>query len=350
MILDDSKQIYGQAVSAPLARYRFRVIVALAIGLTAGFVFYLCWTRAGATHPDLWEPWFGARALVAGIDPYPIVGPGRAQPNEFLFIYPLTASVMVLPLAWLSLLMASCLFVGASSALLAYAVTKDGWHRLILFISVPFAAALWGAQWSTIFSAAFLLPGLAWAYVAKPSTGAALLMATWSARAWAVAIAGGLIFTVAAMVFFPQWPLEWLATLKANTSHMTPPVLRPGGFIALVALLRWRRPEARLIAFLSLVPQTALWYEALPLLLVPKSRRETIALSLLTSLPILYEANFGLADGSFDVYPRGMQLALFAYLPAVIMVLRRRNEGSLPSWFRLPAYPRRESGAIVTDV
>ena len=84
-----------------------------------------------------------------------------------------------------------------------------------------------------------------------------------------------------------------------------------------------------MVAFLSLIPQTALWYEALPLLLVARSLRESLALSILTSLPSLYEARYGLGDGTFDVYPTGFQMALFAYLPCVVMVLRRANEAPM---------------------
>lgn len=296
-----------------------------------GAIIYFVWSHPSTARPDLWEPWIGARVILSGRNPYSLVGPGQPFPNEFLFIYPLTSSVLVIPLAGFSLNLATAIFVGISSALLAYAVTRDGWDRLILFFSVPFAAAAWGGQWSILFSAAFILPGFAWAYAAKPSIGAAMLLAMWSRRAWMVAIVGGIILALAAAVAVPQWPLEWLSAVRANTSHMTPPMFRTGGLVALLAMLRWKRPEARLIVLLALAPQTALWYEVVPLLLIARTRLETIALTVVTSLPILYEAKFGLGDGTFDVYPRGAQLAFFAYLPCVIMVLLRPNEGSVAS-------------------
>lgn len=139
----------------------------------------------------------------------------------------------------------------------------------------------------------------------------------------------GSLLVVIGLVLVPQWPAEWLEALK-STGHMTPPILRPGGLVALLALLRWRRPEARLIVALSCVPQSSHWYEVVPLLLVPATLLQSVAFSFSSSLPIIWEVHTGFGDGTFDLYPRSFQVALFAYLPAVIMVLRRPNVGELP--------------------
>lgn len=138
-----------------------------------------------------------------------------------------------------------------------WAVTADGWHRLPLFLSFPFLAAAWGGQWSLILSAAFFLPGLGWLFIAKPSLGAAFVISTSSRKTLLVATIGALVLSLIAFLVVPSWFAEWLTALK-SIDHMTPPVLKPGGVIALLGLLRWRRPEARLIAALSCVPQTAL--------------------------------------------------------------------------------------------
>ena len=54
-------------------------------------------------------------------------------------------------------------------------------------------------------------------------------------------------------------------------THIRPPLLYWGGPLMLLALLRWRRPEARLLAALSCVPHTPELYESLYLFLVPAS-------------------------------------------------------------------------------
>lgn len=282
--------------------------------------------RHPMTQPDFWQPWFGATAALAGLDPYQLVGPGREYPHEFRFLYPLTASVAVLPFSFLPFQFAIALFTGGSAALLAFALTRDGhYYPLMTFLSVPFVSAAWAGQWSILLSAAFLLPWLAWGWVCKPTIGLAMLAARCRRQDLHIAAIGALILVSVGTLLVPKWPGEWVENIWANTGHMTAPVMRPLGFVALAALLRWRRPEARLVALLSLVPQTPLWYEAVPLFLVPRSFREFLVLLLSTSLPMFYEVMFGGGDGSYDVWPLGAQLALFGHLPAVVMVLARPN-------------------------
>ena len=305
-------------------------MVSLGIATIAGVIVFLAWDRPTDLRPDFWQPWFGARSLLSGRDPYPLVGPGRAFVHEFPFLYPLTSSIAVLPLGLLKPGAATALFVAISTGLLAFGVTRDGWYRLPSFLSFPLVSAAWGGQWSPILTAAFCLPALAWLYAAKPTIGIALLIAEGSRKSFLIAAAGGSLLVVIGLVLVPQWPAEWLEALK-STGHMTPPILRPGGLVAFLALLRWRRPEARLIVALSCVPQSSHWYEVVPLLLVPATLLQSVAFSFSSSLPIIWEVHTGFGDGAFDLYPRSFQVALFAYLPAVIMVLRRPNAGELPA-------------------
>ena len=115
------------------------------------------------------------------------------------------------------------------------------------------------------------------------------------------------------------------------------PVTRPGSFLALLCLLRWRRPEARLVAALACVPQTPMLYEAVPLFLVPRTVFEAATLVVLsfaamTLTAVSRQGGFGIAPGNWDI-------ALFLlYAPCTAMVIRRPNVGSLPSWIesRLP--------------
>jgi hypothetical protein len=117
---------------------------------------------------------------------------------------------------------------------------------------------------------------------------------------------------------------------------MVPVVARPGGFLLLLALSRWRRPEARLLAAMACVPQTLGLYETLPLFLIPRTRWQGYALAGLS-----YVAAFA----QVAAVPRlsGMSLdAMFAarwpfifvclYCPALVMVLLPRPvENPAPS-------------------
>ncbi len=95
--------------------------------------------------------------------------------------------------------------------------------------------------------------------------------------------------------------------------------------MALLALFKWRRPEARLIVFLSLVPQTNLWYEVVPLLVIGATLRQSVLLAASTSLPIALRILAAEPGATIPVYPQGFELALFAYLPAIALVLMRPN-------------------------
>ena len=65
---------------------------------------------------------------------------------------------------------------------------------------------------------------------------------------------------------------------------MTAPVtyVTAGGPLILLALLRWRRPEARLLVALGCIPHTTMLYEALPLFLVARRWQEGVLLAALS--------------------------------------------------------------------
>jgi hypothetical protein len=102
----------------------------------------------------------------------------------------------------------------------------------------------------------------------------------------------------------------------------------PGGALVLLALLRWRRPEARLLAAMACIPLTASWYEALPLLLIGQTKRECQVLSLLSSAGYATAGLFLAHDEFVEVrYVRSLMLA-FCFFPALVTVLRRTNTAS----------------------
>ena len=324
-----------------------RVAVSAVIGLLAGALHYAQHITE-SHHTDFGPTWFGARSIIAGVNPYELVGPGLPFDWPWSLLYPATGMVAALPLAGLSERLASVFFVSVSSALLAYAVSRTGWHRLPLFLSASFVVAAKSAQWSPLIAAGFCMPGVAWAFACKPNIGAAALAAMPSLSVMRVAIVGGITLALASFALLPSWPLDWLEALR-TAGHMSAPITWPGGVVVLFALLRWRRPEARLIVAMACVPQTPNWYEALPLLLVPATLLQSLVLSLISSLGFLYEWLLYRPNATYvDIEP--LMIAL-VYLPATLLVLRRQNEGNVPQWsaIRVPEALRRGASRKTED-
>jgi hypothetical protein len=329
-----------------------RLSLAVVIGVASAWP--LWWLGHQPTHAtvDFDQLWIAGRALLDGHDPYAVVGPGRTYAGLYWpwpLAYPLTAVLLVLPLAALPFVLARAVFAAIGMTVLAWALLRDGWWRLPILLSFPALYAARQAQWSPFFTAALLVPGFAAVAAAKPNLGLALVAAARSPRAartaLVTAIVAGLVLGVVSLIVQPDWPQAWIAALRMSPRFVSP-ILRPGGVLVLLALLRWRRPEARLLVVLACLPQTGHWYDALPLFLVPQTALETWSLVLLShiggriwlSLP-----NTG--TPATDLKMVGTFLVLSAYLPGVLMVLRRPNEGELPAWLervapRFPAFLR----------
>ncbi|HET7456908.1 MAG TPA: hypothetical protein VFJ74_04575 [Gemmatimonadaceae bacterium] len=322
---------------------RARIVVALLLGALAGGYAWL----VAATHPgavsDFDTTWYASRALARGADPYALIGPGRAFDFPFPYSYPLTAGLVALPLAWLPVVAARVAFVTLSSALLAFAVTRDGWGRLPLFGSAAFVMSVVLGQWAPLLVAASLLPAVGWAVAAKPNLGLALVAGASSRRRLLAMLAGGVAVTAVTLALRPSWPLEWADAVRRST-HFSAPVARPGGVLLLLALLRWRRPEARLLLALACVPQTPSAPDALLLFVVAGPGVETLLLALLTYATQLAGRAVDQSADLLGWMRWYAQLVVpLLYLPCLVMVLRRPNEGPAPAWLerRLPALLRR---------
>jgi len=299
---------------------RARLLSAGIAALGAGaFVAALYARQTPETGSDFDQSWIAARALLAGGDPYAaVVAAGWPWP----LYYPLPAVLVAVPFTLLSMAAARMVFAGLGAGALAYAMTGRAWWGLAVVVSAPFLDALTSVQWSPLLTAAALLPALGWALAAKPTIGLALWVAY---PRWQTAAAVGAI-VVASLVALPEWPRLWLAA-AAGADHIRAPILRPGGFLLLLALLKWRRPEARLLAVLAGVPQSPAMYEALPLFLAPSSAREALGLALLSHVTYaairLLPAAASFAEGYQAKWP--IMLVLL-YLPVLIVVLRRPNQ------------------------
>jgi hypothetical protein len=103
----------------------------------------------------------------------------------------------------------------------------------------------------------------------------------------------------------------------------------------LAALLRWRRPEGRLLAALCCLPHVTTLYETLPLFLVPSNRHQAYLLLGLSYVAAVWQA-WLVPTGSLleQVVGRWPVLLVCLYLPAVVMVLLRPNEAPGPTSLR----------------
>jgi hypothetical protein len=110
------------------------------------------------------------------------------------------------------------------------------------------------------------------------------------------------------------------------------PLRLPGGFLILIVLLRWRRPVARLVAAMACVPQLMYFAVQLTLWLVPRTRRETMVLSAVSAGAWIASLIINIQGDRQPAFSSVPYVLVGVYLPAVIMVLRRPNEGSIPEW------------------
>jgi hypothetical protein len=303
---------------------------------------------AGGTPSDLDQVLVAARALWEGRDAYAVVGPGREFDWPWPLYYPMTAAALLLPVAWMPAWLARALFVGASTGCLAYAVTRDGWGRLPLLGSPPFLTAVGAAQWAPLLTAAFFLPPVALAAAAKPTVGLAVVVAAsiGSPRTLAWAAAGGMVLGVVSLALRPDWVPVWLASVQQAVA-MTAPISHRGGVLLLLALLRWRRAEARLLLTLACVPHNITLYETLYLFAVPSTRRESTALMACSVAALVFIQAFDLGQphSAAENYYSGDVFVALAYLPALLMVLRRPNCGQVVAPLeRVAAWAREIAG------
>src|SRR5690349_4248310 len=100
-------------------------------------------------------PYCAAHTLISGGDPYTICPPGAGSAlttAEKLRIgptNPITAALPFLLLLPLPLDLAASLFIGLSSALLVFGLTRTGQYwRLLVFLSFPYWYAVLTIQWA----------------------------------------------------------------------------------------------------------------------------------------------------------------------------------------------------------
>ncbi len=329
----------------------FRLLIAVTLGTAAALFTWFARAAVVAAHPghryapsDFAQLWYAARALLAGVDPYSVVGPGKAFEWDFPLLYPLPAVLVAVPFTWLSLPVAEALFVGLGCAMFGYAVTQNGLKAgpLWAFASLAFVRLATTAQWSPLVAGAALVPSAGFLLACKPTLGAAL----WCAYPNRRAITTSVIFVLLSVAIWPAWVGSWLAVLPTAT-HMTPPLFRPGGFLLLLAAVRWRHADGRLLLVLSVVPHSPLPYEVIPLFLLVRTMEEGVLLSAGTIIWHYAMQAFQPFDGyaGWMLWNGRCELWLL-YLPALGIVLWRAYTERACS--QMNASPRLPSGPSAT--
>jgi hypothetical protein len=166
---------------------------------------------------------------------------------------------------------------------------------------------------------AALIPAAGPLWIVKPSIGLAAL--AFRPSAYAALAAGGLILV--SLVVLPGWLLEWLAGAAQSPQHAIPVLTLWGGPLLLLAALRWRTPAGRLLLVMSCVPQFLFFYDQLLFWLIPRTRRESLWLTVWNVLGTLawIGASFW-TDQPYQQLARPFVIA-FCYFPALALVLRQ---------------------------
>lgn len=293
-----------QALAAPQTSRpdaQKRIQVALLFGVLATLGCYGLLLRHDLMAGDFTWALRGVRLYLQGINPYTAGG----YPNGLPLFYPAPALFVTLPFAWLPDMWAGALFFGLSSGILAWALYPKGWHYMLVFASTPYISSMILAQWSPLMMAACLIPWMCLLVVCKPNFG---IMALTQHRPppWAMGVAVGAL--TLSLVLLPNWPREWWV----NTRQYTPvaPLPLVIRLLLLSAFLQWKKPEARILGLLAILPHQP--YDLVVLWLMPRNLKQALILTGFSWIAYL----IWLDNHSWSSWLCGLLL----YLPALAFV------------------------------
>lgn len=278
---------------------RLRILISLLIGTVTGLLCWMLLVRFQKSAGDFnWAIW-AARDLLAHRNPY----------DREMQLYPLTSAIFGLPFVWMRPEIAGGVFYGLSSALMAFGLSRDGYHRLLVFLAYPYWAGLIAVQWTPLMLASVFFPFLLPANLAKPQIGLPVLL-THGRKRGLLLCAAVLVLT---FVVMPRWPWFWPRWFT-EYRRFIPLLILPGPLLALAAL-RYREKDARFLLLMALFPQR--WaYDALCLWLIPRTRREIIFTAGLSWVVAIWRWNH-----SPHIVEIGRWIVLFIYLPMLVLVL-----------------------------
>jgi hypothetical protein len=286
---------------------QLRILVSAAIGLGSGIFCSVLLTHFRQGAGDFRWAIEAAQYLLARQNPY-------TNPQQ---LYPLPAALFGLPFVKIPMNIAGGMFYGIGSGLMAFGLTRHGYHRLMVFFAYPYWAGMLAAQWGPLLMASAFFPLLLPATLAKPQTGIPVALTHLTRRGL---IACGVVALIT-FAWMPNWVGLWLRQLGIY-QHFYPLLILPGPLLAL-ALFRYRDPDTPLFLLTALLPQR--WfYDTLILWLIPKTRKE-----------ILWTAFFSWGAGIWRWYhiPHsftqvGRWMIIFLYLPMLVVLLARPQQKS----------------------
>jgi hypothetical protein len=289
---------------------QWRIAISALVGLVTGSFCFWLQHRLNLGAGDFSWAIHLAQRFLARQNPY----------DTPLEQYPFTAGLFALPFVRLRPELAAGVFYGLGSSLLAYGVTRDGYHRLAIFLAYPYWIGLLTVQWCAVIAASAFFPLLLPVTMAKPQVGLPIFLTRCSRRGVVACMVAGLLSLIA----IPRWPLLWVAQM-GYYEHFFAILVLPGPLV-LLALLRYRDRDAQLLLLTSIMPQR--WFfDSFTLWLIPQSLRE-----------ILVTVVFSWCAGIWRWYHHptsytqvGRWIVISTYLPMLAIVLLRRVSKQAPS-------------------
>jgi hypothetical protein len=199
--------------------------------------------------------------------------------HEVLFQYPFTGMLAVAPLLILPPILRLPIFLSISSGLLAYGLLKyNQLWRLLIFVSFPFISTIHSGQFSLLVAAAILLPCLLPVAVVKPQSSVFLIPSGhWNK----LNIFLSLILVGISFILYPNWVIDWITSGDLVSYDGLIPILSIPGILLLSLLPLIKIYRARLLFFLSLMPQR-IFYDQVSVFLIPKSWQEMLILVIIS--------------------------------------------------------------------
>jgi hypothetical protein len=295
------------------AAVRYRVLIlATALAFVAGCrILLYAWAPDRASDFD--QLYQAAARMLRGDNPY-LLAMQR-------FPYPLPAVLLAVPFTTIPLELARPIFDILVGWAFVYALWRyRGSYALLAVLSGAYLFAMARGQTTPLMVAAVLIPALGFLLAIRPNTSAAL----WVARPSRMALLGVLLFVLVSVLLRPSWGWDWWLALPIDNTPLMPPVLRPFGFVLLIAALRWRSPEGRLLLALAFLPQTTLPYELVALALIPANALEMLLYVVGSWAAVMLAGGlYGGADMA-EWNATGWPVTLCAaYVPMLYLVVRR---------------------------
>jgi hypothetical protein len=301
-------------------RLNSKLFLVLALGFVLGCRLLLyVWMPERSSDFDLLYD--AATRLIGGENPYP---PGAQGLPHLLPAVLLAAPFTAFPLG-----LARPIFDILVGWAFVYALWRHrGPYALFALGSGAYLYAMLSGQTTPLMVAAALIPALGFLLAVKLNSAIPL----WIARPSWTALLGVTGSVVVSFLVRPSWPQEWWMALPVDVKELMPPIMRPLGFLLLLAAIRWRSPEGRLLLAMAFVPQTALPYELVTLVLVPASLTEMGIFVVASWIPVAVAAGWvGLSHRIGGWTPTSWTASLGAvYLPMLYLVLRRFPGPSTP--------------------